>query len=76
MLKSPPSSSVGDDYQESNGRVAEQKHLQLKVAVDAAVFGSQTQASVKKAEAVSSVSRRRGTWRRVCGGGSSKEGHT
>ncbi|CAI9558683.1 unnamed protein product, partial [Staurois parvus] len=31
MLKSPPSSSVGgDDYQESNGRVAEQKQLQLK----------------------------------------------
>ncbi|CAI9568103.1 unnamed protein product, partial [Staurois parvus] len=30
MLKSPPSSSGGDDYQESNGRVAEQKQLQLK----------------------------------------------
>ncbi|CAI9624397.1 unnamed protein product [Staurois parvus] len=82
MLKSPPAAAAwGDDYQESNGRVAEQKQLQLKaihrprlksgsvssvrqttethgaaddrgtwrrVAVDAAVFGSQTQASVKK----------------------------
>ncbi|CAI9533015.1 unnamed protein product [Staurois parvus] len=62
MLKCPPSSSVGDDYQESNGRVAEQKQLQLKAIHRPRLksgsrqqrwrwmqqyFGSQTQASVK-----------------------------